>query len=95
MIGGFVQQQDIGFGQQQACQCHSSLFTARKYFDGCIVGRTAQGIECALDLVVDLPGVVLLQLFHVHERALVLDELHHFRFFNGLQQALVNRFVSA
>ena len=57
VVGGLVQQQDVGFGQQQAGQGHAAAFTAGEHLDRRICRRAAQGVHGQLQVAVQVPGV--------------------------------------
>jgi hypothetical protein len=61
VVGGFIEQQDVGLGQQQAAQRHPAALAAREHFDGRIARRAAQGIHRQFQAVIERPGVVFLQ----------------------------------
>ena len=69
MVGRLVEQQDVGLRQQQLGQRHAPLLAARKLRHIGITRRTAQRIERLLDLRVEVPQVVgvdlVLQLGHL------------------------------
>ena len=52
MVGGLVKQQHVGFGQQQAAQGHTALFTARELADHGVPGRQTQGVSGDFELVI-------------------------------------------
>ena len=51
VVGGFVEQQHVGFGQQQAAQRHAAFFTAGKHADLGVPGWQAQSISSDLELM--------------------------------------------
>ena len=52
VVGGFIEQQHVGLGQQQAAQCHAALFTAGELRDHGLPGRQAQGVGSDFQQVV-------------------------------------------
>lgn len=51
VVGGFVEQQHVGLGQQQAAQRNAALFTTRQQPDLGVPRRQAQGIGSDFELV--------------------------------------------
>jgi hypothetical protein len=51
VVGGFVEQQHVGLGQQQAAQRHAALFAAGEQADLGVPGRQAQRVGGDLELV--------------------------------------------
>ena len=78
VVGGLVQQQDVGLLQQQPAQGHAAAFTAGQVLDLLVVRRTAQGVHGAVQLVVDVPGVGGVQL--VLQFGLTLHQFVHLAF---------------
>ncbi len=56
VVGGLVQQQHVGVGQQQAAQCHPALLTARQIVHVGIPGWQAQGVGGDLELALQIPA---------------------------------------
>ena len=54
VVGGLVQQQHVGPGQQQAAQRHAALLTARQVADGGLPRRQAQRVGGHLELQVSV-----------------------------------------
>ena len=69
MVGRLVEQQDVGLGQQQPGQRHAALLAARQLRHVGIARRAAQRVERLLDLRVEVPQVLrvdlVLQLRHL------------------------------
>ena len=57
VVGRLVEQQDVGFRQQETRQSHAALFTARELRHVGIARWAAQRIEGLLDLRVEVPQV--------------------------------------
>ena len=57
VVGGLVQQQDVGLLEQQAAQRHSPSLASAEGGNLLVVGRTPQGVHGPLQLIVDVPGV--------------------------------------
>jgi hypothetical protein len=51
VVGGLVQQQHVGLGQQQAAQRHAALFTAGQHADLGVPRRQAQRVGGNFKLV--------------------------------------------
>ena len=62
VVGGLVQQQQIGPAQQQAAQGHPTTLTAREHVDRGVAGRDAQGVHGDLDRALEVPGAGRLDL---------------------------------
>ncbi|MNS65190.1 hypothetical protein D3C72_983420 [compost metagenome] len=54
VVGGFVKQQHVGLGQQQAAQGHAALFTTGQVADDGVPGRQAQRVGGDFHLVFDV-----------------------------------------
>ena len=69
VVGGLVEQQQVGLGQQQLAERHAAAFTARQVRDGLVGRRAAQCVHRLLELGVDVPRVCgvqfLLQMAHL------------------------------
>ena len=63
MVGRLVEQQYVGFLQQQTAQRHTAALAAAEVLDGSVLVGAAQGIHGAFQPAVQIPGVVLLQQF--------------------------------
>ena len=73
MVGGFVQQQHVGLGQQQPRQRHPALLAPRQLVHGPVGRRAAQRLHGLLDPRVDVPQIggvdLLLERGHLlHQR---------------------------
>ena len=81
VVGGLVEQQHVGLGEQQAGERHAPALAARELGHLQIVRRAAQGVHGHLDAQVDVPEIagvdLLLEGGHLlHERvAVVFAEL--------------------
>ena len=72
VVGGLVEQQQVGLAQQQLAQRDAAPLAAGQVRDRLVRRRAAQRVHRLLELGVDLPGVgvveLLLQLAHLlHE----------------------------
>ena len=56
VVGGLVQQQHVGLGQQQAAQRHAALLAAGQLADDGVPGRQAQRVGGDFHLVLDVVG---------------------------------------
>ena len=69
MVGRLVQQQQLGLVEQQLAQRDAAALAARKLGDVGIVGRTAQRVHRLVDLAVEIPQALgldlVLQLGHL------------------------------
>ena len=54
VVGGLVEQQHVGLGQQQAAQCDAALFAARELADFRVPRRQAQSVGGDLELVLGI-----------------------------------------
>ena len=72
VVGGFVEQKQVGLLKQQLCQCDAAFLTAGEIGDGCIAWRCAEGVHRLLELRVQVPGIrrvdLLLQRAHLGEQ---------------------------
>ena len=84
MVGRFVEQQQVGRIEQQPAQRDAALFTARQLADVGIVRRTAQRVHGQIDLAVEIPEVLGVDL---------VLELRHF--VGGLIRVVRGQFVIA
>ena len=57
VVGGLVEEQQVGVGQQQPAQRHAAPLAARQRVDVGVVGRAAQGVHGDLDVAVEVPRV--------------------------------------
>jgi hypothetical protein len=62
MIGRFIEQQDVGFFQEQTAKCNPSPFTARQYIHRSRARRAAQSLHCHLQSRVEIPGIGRIEL---------------------------------
>src|SRR6185503_6778415 len=69
MVGGLVEQQQVGLVEQQLAERDAAAFAARQLVDVGVVGRAAQRIHRQIDLAVEIPQVLgidlVLQLRHL------------------------------
>ena len=69
VVGGLVEQQQVGLGQQQLAQRDAALLATGQVGDGLVGRRAAQRVHRLLELRVEVPGVgrvqLLLQLTHL------------------------------
>ena len=63
VVGRFVEQQHVGFLQEQAAQGHAAFFPARKIRRQRVRRWAAQGIHRFFELGVEFPGVELVEAF--------------------------------
>ena len=63
VVGGFVEQEYIGFAEQELGERDAAFFSARADLDGRIRWRTAQGFHRHFEMTVEIPGVVLVEFF--------------------------------
>ena len=90
MVGGLVQQQDVGLLQQEAAERHPPPLPAGDHIDGGIRRRTAQGAHGHVQPGVQVPGVERVESFL--DLALALDELVHGLVVHGLSKLHVDGF---
>jgi hypothetical protein len=57
VVGGLVEEQEVGVGQQEAAQGDAPSLAARQRGDGRVVGRAAEGVHGDLDVAVEVPRV--------------------------------------
>ena len=72
VVRRLVEQEDVRLGQQQPGERDPAPLAAGEHADGRIAGRTAQRLHRLFEAVVQVPGVVLVQLFL--QLALLLDQ---------------------
>lgn len=82
MVGWFVQQQQIGLGQQELTQSDSASFTTGKVRHRLVSGWAAKSIHRLIQLGVDVPGIggvdLFLELTHFfHQRFKVSVRVGH------------------
>ena len=88
MVGGLIQQQNVGLLQQQTAQCHATALATRKNFDRGLGWRAAQRIHCHFQARIDVPGVQVIDFFlHL---ALFLDQRGHFVVAHRLSEAVAD-----
>ena len=63
VVGGFVEQENIGFSEQESGEGDAALFSTRADLDGRIRRRAAQGVHGEFKAAVEIPGVVLVEFF--------------------------------
>ena len=73
VVGRLVEEQYVGFLEEEAAEGHAAAFSAGEVLHQLILVGAAQGVHGALELLVEVPGVVLFQQFG--ELALAGDEL--------------------
>ena len=80
VVGGLVEQQQVGLGQQQPAQRDPAALTTGEHADVGVAGRAAQRVHGLVDLGVEIPGVgvveLLLQLAHLGEQLVGVLGLH-------------------
>ncbi|MNQ01434.1 hypothetical protein D3C85_140940 [compost metagenome] len=57
MVGRLVEQQHVGFRQQQLAQCHAALFTTGQHADGGVPWRQAQRVGGHFQLQIQIAAV--------------------------------------
>ena len=57
VVGGLIQQQYIGFLQQQTTKCNSTPFTTGKVYNRLVSWRATECIHGTLQLAVQVPGI--------------------------------------
>ncbi len=62
VVGRLVEEQDVGFHEQQPGQGDAAPLSAREHRDGRFGRRATQGLHGDLEVVVEVPGVVLVDL---------------------------------
>ena len=72
MIGGFIEQQNIGRLEQQTAQRNPSPFAAGEKVAGRVTGRAAQRIHRQVELTIEIPAVNMVNL--LLQRALFGDQ---------------------
>ena len=82
MVGGLVEQQHVGRGQQQAAQRDAAFFTAREFVDDRVPRRQAQRVGGDLEFALELPAADrvdgVLQLGLLFEQLVHLVVVHGF-----------------
>ena len=82
MVGGLVEQQQVGLLKQQPAQRDAAALAARELGDVGVARRAAQRVHRDLDLGVQIPGVGRVDLFL--KLALLRDQRVHFVVAHGL-----------
>ena len=82
VVGGLVEQQQVGLLQQQLAQCYAAALTTGEVGDGHVGGRATQSLHSLLQLGIQVPRVSgvdsFLQLTHfLHEGVEVSIGLSH------------------
>ncbi|MPM66455.1 hypothetical protein SDC9_113362 [bioreactor metagenome] len=62
VVGGLVEQQQIGLLQQQLAQCHAAPFAARQHIDDGVRRRATQRVHGLLETGIDIPGIAGVEL---------------------------------
>ena len=75
VVGGFVEDEDVGFFKQQAAEGDAALFAAGERAGFSVGGRAAEGIHGHVELAIEFPGVDGVEFFL--EGALFFEELVH------------------
>ena len=57
VVGGLVEQQDVGLLQQQAAQGHTAALASGEVLHRLVIGRATQRVHGALQLGVEVPGI--------------------------------------
>ena len=57
VVGGLVEQQQVGVGEQQPAQGDAAPLAARQRGDVGVVGRAPQGVHGDLDVALEVPRV--------------------------------------
>ena len=69
MVGRLVEQEDVGFSEQQAAKRNAPLLAARQRINLSVAGRAAERVHGLLDLRIEIPEVagvdLVLQLRHL------------------------------
>ena len=55
VVGGLIEQQHIGLGEQQTAERYAALFTARQFADDGIPWRQAQRVRGDLEFALEFP----------------------------------------
>ena len=72
MVGGLVEEEDVGFLEEEAAEGDAAAFAAAEVGDELVVVGAAEGVHGAVEALVEVPGVVLFEQFG--QLALPLDE---------------------
>ena len=57
MIGGFVEQENIGFREQESGECDAAALSTREGLDGCIRRGTTEGAHSQFKPRIQIPGI--------------------------------------
>ncbi len=88
MVGGLIEQQHVGLGQQQAAQRHAALLAAGQLADHRVPGRQAQRIGGDFQLALQFPAADGVDL--VLHLGLLFHELVHFVIRHGLGEPVAD-----
>jgi len=90
VVGGLVEQEDVGLFQQQPAQRHTAQLAAGEHGNGGIAGRAAEGVHGELEARVEVPGVEGIEaLLHV---ALAGEQLVHLVGVERVGESIGDRF---
>ncbi|CAL9518780.1 hypothetical protein SUDANB114_03767 [Nocardiopsis dassonvillei] len=80
VVGGLVEQQQVGLLQQELAQGHAALLATGELGDGGVAGRATQRVHRLLQLAVQVPGApvveLLLELAHLLEQVVGVVRRH-------------------
>ena len=91
VVGRLVEQQHVGLLEQQAAQGHAAAFSAREVSYKLVGIRTAQRVHRPFERGVQLPAVLVVDLFG--QFALAVDEPRHFLVVHRLHEFGIHLFV--
>ena len=63
MVRGFVEQEHVRLFEQHLAQRHATALTTREVGDLSVGGRETQGVHRDLDLAIELPQIVVVDVF--------------------------------
>ena len=63
VVGGLVEQQDVGLLQEQAAEGHAAALATAEVLHQLVLVGAAEGVHSALELLVEVPGIVSLEEF--------------------------------
>ncbi len=92
MVGGLVQQQQVGFFQKQAAERHTPAFAAGEFGHVGVRRGAAQGVERNFDAAVEVPAILGVDFFL--QGRLFGEKLLHLVVFHGQGEA-IGDFVEA
>lgn len=75
VVGGFVEEEDVGLAEQQAAEGHAAPLAAGKGSDDGLRGRALEGVHRSFELGVDFPAAAVVDF--LGEFSLALDEGVH------------------